>query len=49
MKGGVWLGEKGKLSPRYVSTYNIARRFGKVDYELELSLEMNMIHLVFQV
>lgn len=27
----------------------IARRIGKVDYELKLLMEMNMIHLVFYV
>jgi hypothetical protein len=49
MKGVVRFGKKGKLSPRYVGPYRIVRRVGKVAYELELPLEMAMVHPVFHV
>ncbi|WMV55629.1 hypothetical protein MTR67_049014 [Solanum verrucosum] len=49
MKGVMRFGNKGKLSPRYVSPYQILRRIGKVAYELELSNELASVHLVFHV
>ena len=49
MKGVMRFGKKGKLSPRYVGPYLIAKRVGKVAYELELPLEMSAIHNVFHV
>ena len=49
MKGVVRFGKKGKLSPRYVGPYRIVKRVGSVAYELELPLEMSMVHPVFHV
>src|SRR5687767_9004996 len=44
MKGVVRFGKEGKLSPRYVGPYQIVKRVGSVAYELELPLEMSMVH-----
>ncbi|WMV33107.1 hypothetical protein MTR67_026492 [Solanum verrucosum] len=44
MKGVMRLGKKGKLSPRYVGTYQILRRVSKVAYELELPNELATVH-----
>ena len=49
MKGVVHFGKKGKLSPRYVGPYQIVKRVGSVAYELDLPLEMSMVHPVFHV
>ena len=49
MKGVVRFGKKGKLSPRCVGPYRIVKRVGSVAYELELPLEMSMVHPVFHV
>ena len=49
MKGVVRFGKQGKLSPRYVGPYQIVKRVGSVAYELELPLEMSMVHPVFHV
>ena len=49
MKGVVRFGKKGKLSPRYVGPYQIVKRVGSVAYELDLPLEMSMVHPVFHV
>jgi hypothetical protein len=40
---------KGKLSPRYVSSYSIVKRIGKVAYKLELPPELTRVHPVFHV
>jgi hypothetical protein len=40
---------KGKLSPRYVGSYLIVKRIGKVAYKLELPPELTGVHLVFHV
>ena len=49
MKGVFRFGKKGKLIPRYVGPYQIVKRVGSVAYELELPLEMSMVHPVFHV
>ncbi|XP_070013138.1 uncharacterized protein [Nicotiana sylvestris] len=49
MKGVMHFGKKGKLSPRYISLYNILRRIGHVSYELELPSELEFVHPVFHV
>ena len=36
IKGVVRFGKKGKFSPRYVGTYEILQRVGKVAYQLKL-------------
>ena len=49
MKGVVIFGKKEKLSPFYIRTYTIIRRFGQVAYELALSQELSTVHPVFHV
>ncbi|KAK4716070.1 hypothetical protein R3W88_014408 [Solanum pinnatisectum] len=42
-------GKKGKLSPRYIGPYRIAKRIGNVAYELELQQELAAVHPVFHI
>ncbi|WMV24790.1 hypothetical protein MTR67_018175, partial [Solanum verrucosum] len=49
MKGVTRFGQKGKLSPRYVGSYQILRCIGKVAYELELPNELALVHPIFHV
>ncbi|WMV18248.1 hypothetical protein MTR67_011633 [Solanum verrucosum] len=49
MKGVIRFSKKGKLSPRYIGPYRIAKRIGKVAYELELPQELAAIHQVFHI
>ena len=43
------MGEKGKLSPRYIGPYQIIRKIGKIAYGLELPADLGGVHLVFYV
>ncbi|XP_016752766.1 uncharacterized protein [Gossypium hirsutum] len=45
----VRFGRKGKLSPRFIGPYQILKRVGLVAYQLELPLELDLIHDVFYV
>ncbi|WMV49885.1 hypothetical protein MTR67_043270 [Solanum verrucosum] len=49
MKGVMRFGKKGKLSPRYIGPYRIAKRIGNVAYELELPQELAAVHPVFHI
>ncbi|WMV23723.1 hypothetical protein MTR67_017108 [Solanum verrucosum] len=49
MKGVMRFGKKGKLSPRYIGPYCIAKRIGNVAYELELPQELEAVHPVFHI
>ncbi|WMV42011.1 hypothetical protein MTR67_035396 [Solanum verrucosum] len=49
MKGVLRFGKKGKLSPRYISTYMIYKRISNVSYELELPSELAIAHPVFHI
>ena len=49
MKGVMRFGKKGKLSPRYIGPYRIAKRIGNVAYELELPQELAVVHPVFHI
>ncbi|XP_052882730.1 uncharacterized protein LOC128291590 [Gossypium arboreum] len=49
MEGVVRFGRKGKLSPWFIGSYQILKRVGPVAYQLELLLELDHIHDVFQV
>ena len=42
-------GRKGKLSPRFISPYEILERVGPVAYRLALPLELVKLHDVFHV
>ncbi|WMV18799.1 hypothetical protein MTR67_012184 [Solanum verrucosum] len=49
MKGVTRFGKEGKLSPRFVETYQILRRVGKVAYELDLPNKLASVHPVVHV
>ena len=42
-------GKKGKLSPRFIGTYEVIEKVGPVAYKLALPLELEKIHNVFPV
>ncbi|KAH0728078.1 hypothetical protein KY284_003943 [Solanum tuberosum] len=44
MKGVMRFCKNGKISPRYIGPYRIAKRIGNVTYELELSQELAVVH-----
>ncbi|KAA3479584.1 reverse transcriptase [Gossypium australe] len=43
------LGKKGKLSPRFIGTYEVTERVGPVAYRLALPVELQKIHDVFHM
>ena len=49
MKGMIWFGQKGKLSPRYVGPIEIKSRISDVAYRLKLPPEFSGVHDVFHV
>ena len=49
MKGVIRFYKKGKLCPRYVLSCEILKRVGKWENELELPIELALVHLVFHV
>ena len=48
-KGVVRFGERGKLSPRFIGTFEILERINTVEYRLALSSSMSGVHEVFHV
>ena len=44
MKGVMRFGKKGKLSPRCVGPNKILKNVGKVAYELEMPVELAIVH-----
>ena len=48
-KGVARFGKHGKLSPRYIGPYQIAKRVGEVAYKLNLPPELSGVHSVFHV
>ena len=42
-------GKKGKLSPRFIGSYEVLERIGPVAYRLALPLELAKLHDVFHV
>jgi len=49
VKGVMRFGKKGKLSPRYIGPYHIAKRIGNVAYELEPPQELAVVHPIFHI
>nr|XP_009762220.1 PREDICTED: uncharacterized protein LOC104214263 [Nicotiana sylvestris] len=49
MKGVMWFGKRGKLSPRFIGPYEILDRVGAVAYHFALPPELSFIHSVFHV
>lgn len=49
MRGVIYFGKKGKLSSSYVGPYKILKLIEKVTYELELLMELVVVHAVFHV
>lgn len=49
MKDVIRFRKKGKVSPHYVGPRQILRLVGKVDYKLELPIELASKHLNFHV
>ena len=43
------MGQKGKLSQRYIGPYDIVSKIGDVAYRLALSPELTSVHNVFHV
>nr|XP_028962204.1 uncharacterized protein LOC103441580 [Malus domestica] len=48
-KGVVRFMKKGKLSPRYIGSYQITERVSEVAYKLDLPPELSKVHDVFHV
>ena len=42
-------GRKGKLSPRFIGSYEVIEKVGPVAYRLALPLDLEKIHNVFHV
>ncbi|XP_069146945.1 uncharacterized protein [Solanum lycopersicum] len=49
MKGVTRFGRKGKLSPRYISPFEIVERIGEVAYQLALQPGLLSVHPVFHI
>ncbi|XP_070019752.1 uncharacterized protein [Nicotiana sylvestris] len=49
MKGVMGFGKKGKLSPRFIASFEILRHVGEVAYELALPPSLAGVHPVFHV
>jgi len=49
MKGVLRFGKKGKLSPRYIGTFEILKKIGEVAYELAFPPSLSIVHPVFHV
>ena len=49
MKLVLRFGKKGKLNPRYIGSYKILKRTGKVAYELELPAKLAAVHPIFHI
>ena len=45
----LWFGKKGKLSPRFIGSYEVLERIGIVAYRLALPPKLAKLHNVFHV
>ncbi|GJV79110.1 hypothetical protein Tco_1514980 [Tanacetum coccineum] len=48
-KGVVRFGKRGKLNPRYVGSFKVLAKVGKIAYRLELPQELSRVHHSFHV
>ena len=48
-KGVIRFDKWGKLSPRYIGSFEVLERVGTVAYRLALSLSLSSVHVVFHV
>ena len=48
-KGVIRFWKRGKLGPRYIGTFRVSARVGKVAYRLDLLDELSHIHNTFHV
>ncbi|XP_070015296.1 uncharacterized protein [Nicotiana sylvestris] len=48
-KGVMRFGNKGKLNPRFIGSFEVLRRIGEVAYELALPSSLSRVHPVFHV
>jgi len=48
-RGVLRFGKRGKLSPKYIGSYEITEKVGKVAYRLQLPENLATIHNVFHV
>jgi hypothetical protein len=49
MKGVMWFGKKGKLSPHFIGPFEITQRVGKLAYRIALPPDLVRTHDVFHV
>ena len=49
MKGVMWFGKRGKLSPRYIGPFEVLKSAGDVAYELAFPPGLSGVHPVFHV
>ena len=49
MKGVMWFGKKGKLSPRFIRPFEITQRVGRLAYRIALPPDLIEMHDIFQM
>jgi hypothetical protein len=49
MRGVMWFGKKGKLSPRFVGSFKITQRVGRLAYRIALPPDLVGTHDVFHI
>jgi hypothetical protein len=47
MRGVMWFGKKGKLSPRFVELFEITQRVGRLAYRITLPPDLIGMHDIF--
>ncbi|WMV40876.1 hypothetical protein MTR67_034261 [Solanum verrucosum] len=49
MKGVTRFGKQGKLSPRYICSFEVLKSVGEITYELSLPPGLSGVHPIFHV
>jgi hypothetical protein len=49
IRGVMWFGKKGKLSPRFVGLFKITQRVGRLAYRIALPPDLVGMHKVFHM